>query len=181
MILSNIVIGDLKEKSGLLFDQAKDFDMLAKLILDVTQRSIGVTTLKRLMGYIDDDHRTNSYTLNTIALYLGFSTWDDYLLARSVDSIWGFQDSAVYVQELDLDSEVLVKYMDRAVRFKVVEHEEKKALLVIKVANSSLKPNDILHIYKIEKGERLEAEKVFRGDLIGNYKTSSKLTTVVLI
>ena len=109
MILSNIVIGDLKEKSGLLFDQAKDFDMLAKLILDVTQRSIGVTTLKRLMGYIDDDHRTNSYTLNTIALYLGFSTWDDYLLARSVDSIWGFQDSAVYVQELDLDSEVLVK------------------------------------------------------------------------
>ena len=75
MILSNIVIDDLKDKSGLLFDQAKDFDMLAKLILDVTQRSIGVTTLKRLMGYIDDDHRTNSYTLNTIALYLGFSTW----------------------------------------------------------------------------------------------------------
>lgn len=32
MILSNIVIGDLKEKSGLLFDQAKDFDMLAKFI-----------------------------------------------------------------------------------------------------------------------------------------------------
>ena len=51
MILSNIVIDDLKDKSGLLFDQAKDFDMLAKLILDVTQRSIGVTTLKRLMGY----------------------------------------------------------------------------------------------------------------------------------
>ena len=112
MILSNIVIDDLKDKSGLLFDQAKDFDMLAKLILDVTQRSIGVTTLKRLMGYIDDDHRTNSYTLNTIALYLGFSTWDDYLLARSVDSIWGFQDSAVYIHELELDSEVLVKYMD---------------------------------------------------------------------
>ena len=37
MILSNIVIDDLKDKSGLLFDQAKDFDMLAKLILDVTQ------------------------------------------------------------------------------------------------------------------------------------------------
>lgn len=58
MILSNIVIDDLKDKSGLLFDQAKDFDMLTKLIMDVTQRSIGVTTLKRLMGYIDDDHRT---------------------------------------------------------------------------------------------------------------------------
>ena len=178
MILSNIVIDDLKEKSGLLFDQAKDFDMLAKLILDVTQRSIGVTTLKRLMGYIDDDHRTNSYT---IALYLGFPTWDDYLLARSVDSIWGFQDSAVYVQELELNSEVIVKYMDRTVRFKVIDHEEKKALMVIEAANSSLQPNDILYIHKIEKGKRLEAEKVFRGDLIGNYKTSSELTAVELI
>jgi hypothetical protein len=136
MILSNIVIDDLKDKSGLLFDQAKDFDMLTKLIMDVTQRSIGVTTLKRLMGYIDDDHRTNSYTLNTIALYLGFSTWDDYLLARSVDSIWGFQDSAVYIHELELDSEILVKYMDRTVKFKVVEHKEKKALMVIEAVNS---------------------------------------------
>ena len=136
MILSNIVINDLKDKSGLLFDQAKDFDMLTKLIMDVTQRSIGVTTLKRLMGYIDDDHRTNSYTLNTIALYLGFSTWDDYLLARSVDSIWGFQDSAVYIHELELDSEILVKYMDRTVKFKVVEHKEKKALMVIEAVNS---------------------------------------------
>ena len=136
MILSNIVIDDLKDKSGLLFDQAKDFDMLTKLIMDVTQRSIGVTTLKRLMGYIDDDHRTNSYTLNTIALYLGFSTWDDYLLARSVDSIWGFQDSAVYIHELELDSEILVKYMDRTVKFKVFEHKEKNALMVIEAVNS---------------------------------------------
>ena len=181
MILSNIVIDDLKEKSGLLFDQAKDFDMLAKLILDVTQRSIGVTTLKRLMGYIDDDHRTNSYTLNTIVLYLCFPTWDDYFLARSVGSIWGFQDSAVYVQQLELNSEVIVKYMDRTVRFKVIDHEEKKALMVIEAANSSLQPNDILYIHKIEKGKRLEAEKVFRGDLIGNYKTSSELTAVELI
>lgn len=112
---------------------------------------------------------------------MGFPTWDDYLLARSVDSIWGFQDSAVYVQELELNSEVIVKYMDRTVRFKVIDHEEKKALMVIEAANSSLQPNDILYIHKIEKGKRLEAEKVFRGDLIGNYKTSSELTAVELI
>lgn len=29
--------------------------------------------------------------------------------------------------------------------------------------------------------KRLEAEKVFRGDLIGNYKTSSELTAVELM
>lgn len=178
MILSNIVIDDIKSKSGLLFDQAKDFEVLAKLILEVTQRSIGITTLKRLLGYIDDDHRTNSYTLNTIALYLGYSTWDAYLLARSVDSIWGFQDTAVYVKSLVVNTEIYVKYMDRVVRFKVIMFHEEKALEVIQTSNSSLLPNDILLIHKIEKGKRLEAEKVFRGDLIGNYKTSSELTSV---
>lgn len=81
MKLYNILIDDVKLKSGLLFDQAKDFKVLAKLILEITQRSIGITTLKRLFGYINDEHRTNSYTLNTIALYLGYSTWDAYLLA----------------------------------------------------------------------------------------------------
>lgn len=87
----------------------------------------------------------------------------------------------MYIQDLELGSEVLVKYMDRTVKFKVVEYEEKKALMVIEAVNSSLHPNDILYIHKIEKGKRLEAEKVFRGDLIGNYKTSSELTTVELM
>lgn len=81
MILSNIVIDDIKSKSGLLFDQAKDFKVLTKLILKITQHSIGITTLERLLGYINDDHRTNSYTLNTIALYFGYSTWNAYLLS----------------------------------------------------------------------------------------------------
>ena len=68
--------------------------------------------------------------------------------------------------------------MDRVVRFKVIMFHEEKALVVIQVSNSSLLPNDILLIHKIEKGKRLEAEKVFRGDLIGNYKTSSELISV---
>ena len=59
-------------------------------------------------------------------------------------------------------------------------HEE-KALVVIQASNSSLLPNDILLIHKIEKGKRLEAEKVFRGELIGNYKTSSELTSIEIM
>ncbi len=181
MILSNIVIDDIKLKSGLLFDKAKDFETLAKLILEITRRSIGVTTLKRLLGYIDDDHRTNSYTLNTIALYLGYPTWDVYLLTHSVDSIWQFEDSAVYIKSLEENSEICIKYMDRVVRFKVIMYNEEKALKVIQSSNSSLLPNDVLYIYKIEKGKRLKAEKVFRGELIGNYKTSSELTSVEIM
>ena len=84
----------------------------------------------------------------------------------------------MYVKSLVVNTEIYVKYMDRVVRFKVIMFHEEKALEVIQASNSSLLPNDILLIHKIEKGKRLEAEKVFRGDLIGNYKTSSELTSV---
>lgn len=40
MILSNIVIDDIKSKSGLLFDQAKDFEVLAKLIKLLTRSKL---------------------------------------------------------------------------------------------------------------------------------------------
>ena len=45
----------------------------------------------------------------------------------------------------------------------------------------SLKINDLLFVYKIRKGEILEAEKVIRGDSIGNYKTHGEIINVELI
>lgn len=29
------------------------------------------------------------YTLNTIAIYLGFDNWETYLKAKNIDSEWG--------------------------------------------------------------------------------------------
>ena len=77
MILSNSIIDDIKKKSGLLFDKAGDFDILSSVIGKETGRSIGVTTLKRLFNYIDDSRKASEYTLNTIALYLGYILRDN--------------------------------------------------------------------------------------------------------
>ena len=79
MILSKTIIEDLKSVSGLSFEQFKDLGLLADLIQQKTKRSIGVTTLRRLFGLIDDGHQTYGYTLNTIALYLDYPSWTDYI------------------------------------------------------------------------------------------------------
>ena len=68
MILNNQILDRLKEKANLSFDKAKDFTILSSSIFEETKRSIGVTTIKRLLGYIDDNRKTNAYTLNTIAI-----------------------------------------------------------------------------------------------------------------
>ena len=69
MILNDTIIDDIKRKSGLMFDKAVDFGLLSSYIYKDTGRTIGVTTLKRLFNYINDERKTSEYTLNTIALY----------------------------------------------------------------------------------------------------------------
>ena len=55
MILNDTIIDDIKRKSGLMFDKAVDFGLLSSYIYKDTGRTIGVTTLKRLFNYINDE------------------------------------------------------------------------------------------------------------------------------
>ena len=130
------------------------------------------------INYIQDDRNANSYTLNTIAQYLGYETWDLYMSAKDIDSEWKFRDKSVYVSELGIGDEVSVKYLNRVVSFDVIEHEGRKVLKVISAENSSLEIGDILFVYRIKKGDILEAEKVIRKKSIGNYKTHGEIKSV---
>lgn len=178
MVFNNEIIERLKEKSALSFDKAKDFSILCAYILEDTKRYIGVTTIKRLLGYVKDSRKTNEYTLNTIAMYLGAKSWDELCNSLRIDSDWNFEDEKVYVEDLKLGEEISVVYWDREVTFNVVEFKQTKALKVTKVQNSSLKVGDILIIDCLELGNILEAKEVYRNGLVGNYRTNNELTEI---
>lgn len=180
MVLNNQIIELLKERSGLSFDKAKDFELLGDSINKKTGRSIGVTTIKRLLGYISDERKTNEYTLNTIGIYLGFKSWEDMCSTIRIDSDWGGNDETVYVGDLPIGSEVFVKYLNRTVRFETVLMDNTHALKVVESVNSSLRTGDILIIDHLKKGEKLEAKTVYRGNDIGNYRTNGELLEVTV-
>ena len=71
---------DISNKAGLLLDRAGDFESLSSNVYKETGRTIGITTLKRLFNYIQDDRKASEYTLNTI---------ETYLKAKNIDSEWG--------------------------------------------------------------------------------------------
>ena len=166
-------------KSNLTFDRAKDIEVLCSKIFESTKRYIGVTTMKRLLGYISDSRKTNEYTLNTVSMYLGYKSWNDLCSSMRVDSDWDFPDEKVYVDNLQLGEKLTVSYWDREVSFVVVSHNDKKALQVIKSVNSSLKMDDVLMIEHLEVGQKLEAREVYRGNLTGNYRTNHELSEIV--
>ena len=95
MILNKATVNEIKEKSGLLLEQAKDYTLLASKIMDRTGRGIGITTLKRLLGHVNDDRKTNQYTLNTLAIFLGYSSWEEYSNLHNIDSEWSFIDKTI--------------------------------------------------------------------------------------
>jgi hypothetical protein len=181
MILNTDIINRIKELSHLDFEQAKDFETLSHIITKTTGRSMGVTTLKRLMRYIHDERKTNEYTLNTLAIYLGSKCWKDFIDSNNIDSDWQFNDDTIYVDSLQIGTCLLVKYLDREVSFKVCLYEQKRTLLVTSVKNSSLKVDDILFIDQLKKGNVIIASKVIRGKDIGNYKTNGEISDIVLI
>lgn len=176
MILSQDIIKDIKEKSNLMFDKAADFNVLTDEISKETGRTIGLTTIKRLFGYIDDDRKTSQYTLNTLALYLGYSDWKEYSRSKNLDSDWNFDTDKVLIAEQTIGTMIHVKYLDRIVTFVVTEYDNQKVLRVEKAENSSLKVNDILFVNSLQVGNIIEADKVIRGKNIGNYRTHGEIS-----
>ena len=175
MVFSSNIISLLKEKSGLSFDKAKDFDILCVDILEKTKRYIGVTTMKRLLGYISDSRNPNEYTLNTISIYLGYNSWSEMCGSMRINSVWNFSSEKIYVSDLEIGESLTVFYLDRVVSFQVVDFHDRKALQVTKVKNSSLKKGDVLLIDYLEIGSILEAKEVYRDNLLGNYRTNQEL------
>lgn len=132
MILNEEIIKQIKAKSGLLLDQAKDISVLADKIFADTGRNIGVTTLKRLFGTINDSRKTNEYTLNTIAMYLGYATWQKYTETNSIDSVWNFsEDETYHIQELAIGTNFCVEYLNRKVSFVVIQRDGINVLEVV--------------------------------------------------
>ena len=151
MILNSLIIDAIKKKSGLCFDKAKDYDILCDKIFSSTNRTIGVNTIKRLMGYILDD------------------------------SEWNYSDDTVYVQDLHLGSTIKIKYLNRTIIFQVITFKGIQALKVIEATNSSLKADDILFVEHLRRGEILESKVVYRGDKIGNYRTNGEILEMEVI
>ena len=76
MKFSPYVIDLLKQKSKKDFRLSGDCEYLALDIESVTGEHIGVNTLKRLLGFIDDEREPRPSTLDIIARYLDFENWD---------------------------------------------------------------------------------------------------------
>ena len=160
MILPFHIIEMLKRKSGNDLRSAPSCKLLALDIESKTGAHIGITTLKRLLGFVDDDRKAYQSTLDIIAAYLGFHHWGE-LEAVQDNGNSGFDSIVreVRSERLPVGEYVRVAYLpDRSVLFR---HLGNGHYRIVESQNSKLQPLDEADIQSFILGYPLLASHVW--------------------
>ena len=150
------IIEQIKEKSGLEFANAKDFEVLSELF--PASDRLGVNTLKRLMGYAKEPIAARKTTLDVIARYLGQPSWDALMGVHPADSDW--VEKAVCADEIKEGSIIEAEWMpDRKIKLLCIGENRFR---VIDSQNGKLRIDDEITIHHFRLDYPLEVSHIVR-------------------
>ena len=84
--LSQLLIS-IRNKSNITVDNVGDLKLLEEDINMVSGVSISFNTLRRLYGFLPQT-KVSKKTLDTLARYLGFSSYSNYLNKKNIYDHW---------------------------------------------------------------------------------------------
>ena len=154
----------LEQKCGREIRLSGDCEYLALDIESVIGEHIGVNTLKRLFGFIDDEREPRISTLDVIARYLGFESWQT-LQVYDDKSNSSFDSTAdeVRVKDLAIGQHIQISYLPD--RLLTIAYQGHNRFVVLSSENSKLHQGDMLHITHIVRDYPLLVSDVIRDGL----------------
>lgn len=173
----------LEAKLGKEIRLSADCAILALDIEQVTHEHIGVNTLKRLLGFIRDEREPRASTLDIIANYMGFKSWNAFIDAENPSNS-DFKEPAngIDVSQLPIGAKVQIEYYPN--RRVVMENQGCFIFRVIRSENSKLQVDDVLEVHHIIPSYPLIASDVIRaGKSLGLFTAgkASGLSSVTII
>ncbi len=133
---------DVEDKFGARPHTPADHNELILAIQKETKESLGLSTIQRLWGYVNNVDRPRNRTLNILSRYVGCNDWDEYLEVleeKAQSNTKHILDGAIRAKDLGIGRLVgvqigFIRYVFRYLgnmRFEVVEAK-----------HSMLKPGD---------------------------------------
>ena len=176
------IIQLLKRKSATDLRQPSDCEFISLDIESKTGIHIGSTTLKRLIGFAEDERTPHASTLDAIARYLGFAHWEELSqIEDKGNSDFDTTDQEVRSADLQTDAVVEVTYLpDRKVRMK---YQGNNRYQIIESLNSKLLVGDEMEILNFVLHHPLLVLKVWRsGQTLGQFTAGrvSGLSSIVV-
>lgn len=175
-MLDKGIIRYLEEKTGRPIRSSSDCERLALDIETTTGERLGVTTLKRLLGFTSEKAEPRISTLDIIARYFGFYSYKELndAINNKGDSDFDTNAKTVISSQLPTDVELnLSYYPNRMLKLKHIMNDK---FFVLESINGSLKEGDIVFIDSFTDGLPLVAKNVIRlGKSLGTYTAGKKL------
>lgn len=173
----------LKDKSANDLRLPSDCEFLSLDIESKTGVRIGATTLKRLLGFAQDDRLPHASTLDAIARYLGYAHWDELKdIEDKGNSDFGTTEEEIRSDDLAPDRIVEFTYLpDRLVRLKYLGSHR---YLVMESRNSKLQAGDEVEVLSFVLHHPLLVLQVWRhGEKLGQFTAGriSGLSSITLL
>lgn len=162
MMLNKEIIKKIEDKFKSEIKYPGQCDALAQAIFDETKITIGVTTLKRLFGFVADERKPHVSTLDVIAKYIDYPNFK--LLVKDMGEDC---DISMYQPIESLDSEgmtvgtqVQITYDPQ--RLVIMTYIGDNQYVVNESKNSKLEKGDILTIVQFVIGSAFYCKDVIR-------------------
>jgi len=172
----------LKAKSGSDLRLPADCEFLSLDIESKTGVRIGATTLKRLLGFAQDERTPHGSTLDVIAHYLGYAHWDELSKIEDMgNSDFDAFDHEVRSADLLPDACVEITYLpDRKIRMQYLGNNHYR---IIESENSKLQVGDEVEVLNFVLHHPLLVLNVWRsGQSLGQFTAGrvSGLSSIVV-
>lgn len=154
----------IEESVGRKIVAPTDFSFLTGVIAERCHETLGVTTLKRIWGYVEGYDTMRNSTLSILARCVGFHDWDDFLQnhAKRNSSSQVVLGQAILASQLETGERVRVTWApDRRCVF---SHRGDGCFEVLSSENSKLKVGDTFHCAYMIIGQPLYLDNFVRGN-----------------
>ena len=142
---------------------SKRFEHLAQRIYARTHKMIGVTTLKRLWGYVDCEQKPRTTTLDILAEYIGYKSFHAFCRAYEEDggtiSSYITLGECMYCDDMEIGD--IFRLTWAPCRVCDVEYRGNNTFLVVYSENTKLEVGAVFKCYVFENGEQLFIDHLF--------------------
>lgn len=123
---------------------------------------ISPNTLKRAFGIIEASSSTSNFTLDLIARYIGYSSWECFLNDKSYDSSTFNNKKIILLSDFNIGQ--IIRFSYRPNRLVTIKCIAKNSFRVIQSINSKLIVNDIISASQIIERHPFHILNVNRND-----------------
>lgn len=133
----------VERKYGKVLGTTTDFDEFSFYLKKEIGKTISSSTLKRLYGYVSDDHKPRAVTLDILSQFAGYKNYQEFIHWLKTTSKFNssfFLSTQLISNDLEIGTEVAIGW--RPNRLLTLRYLGESAYQVISSENSKLQPAD---------------------------------------